>query len=105
MNPATGSRQCTGVLPSECGGKDGGRVVTVKHALHAGSELTTGSHIVTRRHGYTHHWCLRGQQRSYQIDGPLARSARVLRETQQIIDELLSRSKRAVLRPHRIETA
>jgi HRAS-like suppressor 3 len=182
MNRANESRECTGMLPSECGSKDGVRVVTVSHALHAESELPIGSHIVTRRHGYTHHgiyagvgqvvhyaglsgglrggrveeialarfsaghtvsvvsgmaprfegwevaqrarsrigensyrlltnncehfceWCLRGQQRSYQIDEHFARSARVLHETQHVIAELLSRSRRAVLRPLRTET-
>jgi Lecithin retinol acyltransferase len=169
MNPDTGSREFSRERPSERSGNGVAQFVNVEHESHAESELTIGGHIVTQRHGYTHHgiyvglgrvvhyaglsrgvrggqveeiaisrfagghpvsvvlgeppkfegwevawrarsrigehsyrlltnncehfceWCLRGQQRSYQIDARLALPARVLHETQRVLAELLSR--------------
>jgi Lecithin retinol acyltransferase len=55
MNPAARSRECSEVLPSEYGGRNIAQVVDVTHVAHAESALLIGAHIVTRRHGYTHH--------------------------------------------------
>jgi hypothetical protein len=55
MNPAAGSRECAEVLPSEYGGRNIAQVVDVANVAHAESAPLIGAHIVTRRHGYTHH--------------------------------------------------
>jgi Lecithin retinol acyltransferase len=66
MSPATGSQDFSGALPSERRARGFAQIAKREHATHAGvhrierplvaeSELPIGAHIVTRRHGYTHH--------------------------------------------------
>ena len=66
MSPATGSQGFSGALPSERRTKGFAKIAKRGHATHAEvnrmerplsdeSEPMIGAHIVTRRHGYTHH--------------------------------------------------
>jgi Lecithin retinol acyltransferase len=66
MSSATGSQDFFVALPSEWGTRGFAQSTKSEHATHARihrierpldaeSELPMGSHIVTRRHGYTHH--------------------------------------------------
>jgi hypothetical protein len=66
MSPATRPQDFSGALPSERGGRGFAQIPEHEHAPHpgvhraerllvAGSEPPMGAHIVTRRHGYTHH--------------------------------------------------
>jgi len=66
MSPATRPQDFSGALPSERGGRGFAQSAKREHAPCAGalgaerllvaeSEPPMGAHIVTRRHGYTHH--------------------------------------------------
>ena len=74
MNSSTGSQGFFVALPSECEARGFRQIAKREHATHVGvhridrplvaeSELPTGSHIVTRRHGYTHHGIYAGAGR------------------------------------------
>jgi hypothetical protein len=66
MSPATASQDFSAALPSERRARGFAQIAKREHTTHAGvhrierprvaeSELPIGAHIVTRRHGYTHH--------------------------------------------------
>jgi hypothetical protein len=80
MSPTSRPQDFSGALPSERGGRGFAQIAKREHAPHAGvhraeellvaeTELPIGAHIVTRRHGYTHHGIYAGVGRVVHYPG------------------------------------